>query len=87
MKTHKDDSHDGQAQQPSIKPEPGPITFEPALRQLGTIECPVCGRETAVFLTRNKRPFLNCGFCSVRVFYNGRESMRLLKNRMKPVAD
>ena len=87
MKTHKDGCCDGQAQQSVIKPEPGPITFEPALRQLGTIECPVCGRETAVFLTRNKRPFLNCGFCSARIFYNGRESMRLLKNRMKPVAD
>ena len=87
MKTHKDGCCDGQAQQSVIKSEVGAITFEPALRQLGTIECPVCGRETAVFLTRNKRPFLNCGFCSVRVFYNGRESMRLLKNRMKPVAD
>ena len=87
MKTHKEIIRDGHVQDSSIKTEPGPIRLEPALLQLGTTECPVCRRETAVFLTRNKRPFLNCGFCSVRVFYNGRESMRLLKERMKPVAD
>ena len=86
MKTQNTEARGSQSQE-SIKPETKAITFEPALLQLGTIECPVCKRETAVFLTRNKRPFLNCGYCSARIFYNGRESMRLLKDRMKPVSD
>jgi hypothetical protein len=60
----------------------GPITLEPALQQIGTTDCPVCKHEVAVFLTRNKRPFVNCSFCSTRIFYNGQESMRLLKKKM-----
>ncbi len=60
----------------------GPITWEPALRQIGTTDCPVCKHEVAVFVTRNKRPFVNCSFCSIRIFYNGQESMRLLKKEM-----
>jgi hypothetical protein len=61
------------------------VMLEPALRQLGTAPCPVCQRETAVFLTKTNRPFQNCGFCSARVFYNGHESMRLLKKRLKSI--
>jgi len=61
------------------------VMLEPALRQLGTAPCPVCQRETAVFLTKTNRPFQNCGFCSARIFYNGHESMRLLKKRLKPI--
>ena len=41
------------------------VILRPALRQLGTAPCPVCQRETAVFLTRTSRPFQNCGFCSL----------------------
>ena len=59
------------------------IILKPALRQLGTAPCPVCQRETAVFLTRTNRPFQNCGFCSARVFFNGHESIRLLKKKLK----
>ena len=33
------------------------VVLRPALRQLGTAPCPVCQRETAVFLTRTSRPF------------------------------
>lgn len=75
----------------SSKPQAGPpehideVIFKPALRQLGTAPCPVCQRETAVFLTRTSRPFQNCGYCSARVFFNGRESMRLLKKKMKTI--
>lgn len=60
--------------------------FKPALHQIGITNCPVCKHEVAVYLTKTKRPFVNCGFCSVRIFYNGRESMRLLKKKMEPVS-
>lgn len=70
------------------KPEPIDIMkLKPALRQIGTAPCPVCKNKVAVFLTKTNRPFLNCSFCSARIFYNGRESMRLLKKTMKPVED
>ena len=61
------------------------VTLQPALRQIGTTQCPICQTRVAVFLTKTNRPFVNCSFCSARVFYNGRESMRLLKKKMKPV--
>jgi hypothetical protein len=61
------------------------VILKPALRQLGTAPCPVCQRETAVFLTRTSRPFQNCGFCSARVFFNGHESMRLLRKKLKAI--
>lgn len=61
------------------------VVLQPALRQLGTAPCPVCQHEAAVFLTRTNRPFQNCGFCSARVFFNGHESMRLLKKTMKAI--
>ena len=65
-------------------PEP---KLQPALRQIGITNCPVCKHEVAVFLTKNSLPFINCGFCSARIFYNGRESMRLLKKKMHVVED
>jgi len=68
-------------------PKPEPIVLQPALRQIGITGCPVCHREVAVFLTKTQRPFINCGFCSVRIFYNGRESMSRLKRRMTEVAE
>jgi hypothetical protein len=61
------------------------VKLEPALRQMGTAPCPVCQRETAVFLTKTNRPFQNCGFCSARVFYNGHASMRLLIKKLKAI--
>jgi len=61
------------------------VVLEPALRQMGTAPCPVCQRETAVFLTKTNRPFQNCGFCSARIFYNGHESMRLLMKKLKAI--
>lgn len=63
------------------------IVLKPALQQLGTALCPVCNRRVAVFLTKTQRPFINCGFCSARIFYNGQASMRRLKKRMKPIKD
>jgi hypothetical protein len=69
----------------SIKPVA--VTFEPALRQIGTVDCPICKTRSAVFLTKTNRPFLSCGFCSVRIFFNGRESIRLLKKKMEPLED
>ncbi len=59
--------------------------FQPALQQIGITDCPVCEHEVAVFLTRTNRPFVNCSFCSARIFYNGQESMRLLKKRMRAI--
>lgn len=74
---------------PSVeKPRPEDTAQEPqlqpALQQLGITDCPICKHEIAVFLTKTNRPFVNCSFCSARIFYNGRESMRLLKKKMRP---
>lgn len=74
---------------PSVKkPRPEDTAQEPklqpALRQLGITDCPICNHEIAVFLTKTNRPFVNCSFCSARIFYNGRESMRLLKKKTRP---
>ncbi len=63
----------------------GEVLLRPALRQIGTTDCPVCKHEVAVFLTKNRRPFINCSFCSARIFYNGRESMRRLKRKMTEI--
>lgn len=59
--------------------------LQPALQQIGITDCPVCKHEVAVFLTKTHRPFVNCGFCSARIFYNGRESMRRLKRKMTEI--
>ena len=65
----------------------GEVVLRPALRQIGTTDCPVCKHEVAVFLTKNRRPFINCSFCSARIFYNGRESMRRLKRKMTEIGE
>lgn len=61
--------------------------MQPALRQIGTTPCPVCRAKVAVFLTRTNRPFVSCGLCSARVFFNGQESMRLLKKDLTAVVE
>ncbi len=63
------------------KPEPELV---PAMPELGTAPCPVCGHRVAVFVTRTKRPFVNCGFCSARIFYNGSRSQRILQKQIEP---
>jgi DNA-directed RNA polymerase subunit RPC12/RpoP len=63
--------------------EKEPVLLQPAMPELGTAPCPVCGHRVAVFVTRTKRPFINCGFCSARIFYNGSRSMELLKEQIK----
>jgi hypothetical protein len=60
-----------------------PLELQPAMPELGTAPCPVCGHQVAVFVTRTKRPFINCGFCSARIFYNGSRSMELLQDQIK----
>ena len=70
---------------PPIADETQPVVLQPALRQLGITDCPVCKHQVAVFLTRTNRPFVNCGFCSARIFYNGREAIRRLKRLMEAV--
>jgi DNA-directed RNA polymerase subunit RPC12/RpoP len=65
------------------KPENPPVELAPAMPELGTAPCPVCGHKVAVFVTRTKRPFINCGFCSARIFYNGSRSMQLLKDQIE----
>lgn len=59
------------------------VELAPAMPELGTAPCPVCGHKVAVFVTRTKRPFINCGFCSARIFYNGSRSMQLLQKELK----
>ena len=71
---------------PPIEDKTETVTLQPALRQIGITDCPICKHEVAVFLTKTHRPFVNCGFCSARIFYNGRESMRRLKRNMTEVA-
>lgn len=78
---------DPEPNDPPIERKPEPITLIPALRQIGTTECAICGREVAVFLTKTNRPFVNCSFCSARIFYNGRESMRLLKKKLSALQE
>ena len=73
--------------EPPIKKNDEKVALEPALRQIGITDCPVCKHKVAVFLTKTNRPFINCGLCSVRIFYNGREAMRLLKRKMVLVKD
>ena len=72
---------------PRIEDKRKTITLQPALRQIGITNCPICKHEVAVFLTKTNRPFVNCSFCSARIFYNGRESMRRLKRKMELVGD
>lgn len=60
-----------------------PPELKPAMPELGTTRCPVCGHQVAVFVTRTKRPFINCGFCSARIFYNGSRSMGILQDQIK----
>ncbi len=63
------------------------VILQPALRQIGITDCPICKHKVAVFLTKTRRPFINCGFCSARIFYNGRESMRRLNRNMTEVGE
>jgi hypothetical protein len=64
--------------------KPGPLEdLKPALPELGTTPCPVCRRRVTVFVTKTKRPFINCGYCAARVFYNGSRSIRLFQRQMK----
>ncbi len=72
-------------QDSSFEDKAGAPVLQPALRQLGITDCPVCKHQVAVFLTKTNRPFVNCSYCSVRIFYNGRESMRRLKKKLKEV--
>lgn len=74
-----------QNQGDSANKQANELTFKPALRQIGVTDCPVCKTRVAVFLAKTQRPFLNCGYCSARVFYNGHESIRLLKKKLKPI--
>jgi hypothetical protein len=67
----------------AAEPEkPKKVSFaelQPAMPELGTTLCPECKRRVVVFVTKTKRPFINCGFCSARIFYNGSGAIRLLK--------
>jgi DNA-directed RNA polymerase subunit RPC12/RpoP len=70
-------------QQNESEKQTEPLELKPAMPELGTAPCPVCGHKVAVFVTRTKRPFINCGYCSARIFYNGSRSMELVKDQIK----
>jgi len=76
---------DLEPENPPVEDKTETVILQPALRQIGTTDCPICKHEVAVFLTKTNRPFVNCSFCSARIFYNGRESMRRLKKKMKAI--
>ena len=78
---------DPEPEKPPIEDKPNPPVLQPALRQLGTTDCPICKHAVAVFLTKTNRPFINCGFCCARIFYNGKTSMQLLRKRMELVEE
>ncbi len=59
------------------------MELTPAMPELGTAPCPVCGHRVAVFVNRTKRPVINFGFCSARIFYNGSRSIQLLRKKIK----
>jgi DNA-directed RNA polymerase subunit RPC12/RpoP len=59
------------------------LDLKPAMPELGTAPCPICQHPVCVFVTRTKRPFINCGYCSARIFYNGSRSMQLLQKQIK----
>ncbi len=63
------------------------MELAPAMPELGIAPCPVCGHKVAVFVTRTKRPFINCGFCSARIFYNGSRSQHLLQKQIEPAKE
>ena len=63
------------------------VILRPALRQIGTAPCPICKHTVAVNLTKTGRPFVNCSFCSARIFYNGQEAIRLLRKKLKPIQE
>ena len=67
----------------AVKPQISDM--KPALRELGTTQCPVCRHKVTVNVTKTNRPFVNCSSCSVRIFYNGREAIRLLAKKLKPL--
>lgn len=66
-------------------PASGAANNKPAMPELGTTPCPVCHRRVTVFVTKSKRPFINCGFCGARIFYNGSAAIRRLKRQMKKI--
>jgi hypothetical protein len=51
--------------------KPEAAMMQPALRQIGTTPRPVRRAKIAVFLTGPIVPFVNCGLCSARIFFNG----------------
>jgi hypothetical protein len=57
--------------------------LKPALPELGTTLCPICKRRVTVYVTKTKRPFINCGYCGARVFYNGSVAIQRLKRQKK----
>ena len=73
MLNRKDDAVQKKRQEPELRP---------ALSELGTTKCPICDTRVTVFVTKTHRPFINCSFCSARIFYNGRESMHRLKRKL-----
>jgi hypothetical protein len=73
----------GETKPEQTNQDTSPLELRPAMPELGTAPCPVCGQQVAVFVTRTKRPFINCGFCSARVFYNGSRSQRMLQDQIK----
>jgi len=77
------DTEKGQEKGKEQGKEQESIVLAPALPELGTTPCPICRRRVTVFVTKTKRPFINCGYCSARIFYNGSRSMRLLESQLK----
>ena len=77
------------AKKRSLETEQQKVVTElaPAMPELGVAPCPVCGHRVAVFVTKTKRPFINCGFCSARIFYNGSRCQRLLQKQITPFDD
>jgi len=87
MNGYQDKPQASRKRSPETEKQKTVMELAPAMPELGIAPCPVCGHRVAVFVTKTKRPFINCGFCSARIFYNGSRCQRLLQKQITPFDD
>ena len=83
--TKKQSEEVGSGARENTKPDSSEskVELKPAMPELGSTPCPVCKRRVTVFVTKTKRPFINCGLCGARIFYNGSGAIRRLQRQLK----
>jgi len=83
--TEKQSKAAGSVTQENAEPDSSEskVELKPAMPELGSTPCPICKRRVTVFVTKTKRPFINCGLCGARIFYNGSGAIRRLQRQLK----